>query len=147
MSAGRILVVDDEDDIREVAKAALEITAGWRVLLADSGPAAVERAAAERPDAILLDVMMPGMDGWQVAESLVEDEVTSHIPLVFLTARAELRDRAKGLELGGVDYITKPFNPVELASVVENLLDRVRRGERDELRREKIAELRTLLVE
>jgi DNA-binding response OmpR family regulator len=66
---------------------------------------------------------------------------------VFLTARAELRDRARGLELGGVDYITKPFNPVELASIVETLLERVRRGERDELRREKIAELRDLLVE
>jgi DNA-binding response OmpR family regulator len=96
---------------------------------------------------ILLDVMMPGMDGWQVAERLVEDDTTNEIPLIFLTARAELRDRARGLELGGVDYITKPFNPVELASVVEQLLERVRRGERDQLRREKIAELRTLLVE
>jgi two-component system, OmpR family, copper resistance phosphate regulon response regulator CusR len=92
-------------------------------------------------------VMMPGMDGWQVAERLVEDDTTNQIPLIFLTARAELRDRARGLELGGVDYITKPFNPVELASVVEQLLERVRRGERDQLRREKIAELRTLLVE
>jgi DNA-binding response OmpR family regulator len=90
---------------------------------------------------------MPGMDGWQVAENLVDDEATSHIPLIFLTARTELRDRAKGLELGGVDYITKPFNPVELASIVQRLLDRVRRGERDDLRREKIAELRTLLVD
>jgi DNA-binding response OmpR family regulator len=92
-------------------------------------------------------VMMPGMDGWQVAEHLFESEETNQIPLVFLTARAELRDRARGLELGGVDYITKPFNPVELAAVVEGLLDRVRRGERDDLRREKIAELRELLVE
>jgi DNA-binding response OmpR family regulator len=96
---------------------------------------------------VLLDVMMPGMDGWQVAERLLEDEATSQIPLVFLTARAELRDRARGLELGGVDYITKPFNPVELASMVEAMLERVRRGERDELRREKIAELRDLLIE
>ena len=67
----------------------------------------------------------------------MDDETTSHIPLVFLTARAELRDRAKGLELGGIDYITKPFNPVELASGVQRLLDRVRRGEGDELRRRK----------
>jgi DNA-binding response OmpR family regulator len=91
--------------------------------------------------------MMPGMDGWQVAEQLLDDEVTSHIPLIFLTARAELRDRAKGLELGGIDYITKPFNPVGLAKVIEELLERVLRGEREELRREKIDELRTLLVE
>jgi len=87
------------------------------------------------------------MDGWQVAERLFDDPETRDIPLVFLTARAELRDRARGLELGGVDYITKPFNPTELAKVVEGLLERVRRGERDDLRREKIAELRDLLVE
>jgi DNA-binding response OmpR family regulator len=117
------------------------------VLEAADGQAGLETARAELPDVILLDVMMPGMDGWQVAERLVEDEATHEIPLVFLTARAELRDRARGLELGGVDYITKPFNPTELASVVENLLERVRRGERDDLRREKIAELRELLVE
>jgi DNA-binding response OmpR family regulator len=78
---------------------------------------------------------------------LVEDEATTQIPLVFLTARAELRDRARGLELGGVDYITKPFNPLDLAPVIESLLERVRRGERDALRREKIAELRDLLGE
>ena len=117
------------------------------VLEAADGISGVETARAERPDVILLDVMMPGMDGWQVAESLIDDEATKHIPLIFLTARAELRDRAKGLELGGIDYITKPFNPVELASDVRRLLDRVSRGERDELRREKIAELRTLLVD
>jgi DNA-binding response OmpR family regulator len=117
------------------------------VLEAADGEQGLELARAEKPDVVLLDVMMPGMDGWQVAERLVEDAETTDIPLVFLTARAELRDRARGLELGGVDYITKPFNPTELATVVEGLLERVRRGERDELRREKIAELRDLLVE
>jgi DNA-binding response OmpR family regulator len=145
-AATRVLIVDDEAPIRLLCRVNLEAE-GMQVLEAADGISGVETARAERPDVILLDVMMPGMDGWQVAESLVDDEATSHIPLVFLTARAELRDRAKGLELGGVDYITKPFNPVELASVVENLLERVRRGERDELRREKIAELRTLLVD
>ena len=142
----RVLVVDDEAPIRLLCRVNLEAE-GMNVLEAADGIAGVETARAERPDVILLDVMMPGMDGWQVAEQLVEDEATSHIPLIFLTARAELRDRARGLELGGVDYITKPFNPVELASIVEGLLERVRRGERDELRREKIAELRTLLVD
>ena len=142
----RVLVVDDEAPIRLLCRVNLEAE-GMQVLEAADGLAGVEAARAERPDVILLDVMMPGMDGWQVAERLVEDDMTNHIPLIFLTARAELRDRARGLELGGVDYITKPFNPVELASVVEQLLERVRRGERDELRREKIAELRTLLVE
>jgi DNA-binding response OmpR family regulator len=64
---------------------------------------------------------------------------------VFLTARAEVRDRARGLDLGGIDYVTKPFNPIELAPLVLDLIDRVDRGERDELRREKIAELRDLI--
>jgi DNA-binding response OmpR family regulator len=142
----RVLVVDDEAPIRLLCRVNLEAE-GMEVLEAADGVAGVEAARNERPDVILLDVMMPGMDGWQVAEQLVEDEATSQIPLIFLTARAELRDRARGLELGGVDYITKPFNPVELASVVEQLLSRVRRGEKDQLRREKITELRTLLVD
>jgi DNA-binding response OmpR family regulator len=142
----KVLVVDDEAPIRLLCRVNLEAER-MEVLEAADGESGLETARAERPDVVLLDVMMPGMDGWQVAERLVEDQETSHIPIVFLTARAELRDRARGLELGGVDYITKPFNPVELASVVESLLERVRRGERDELRREKIAELRELLVE
>jgi DNA-binding response OmpR family regulator len=142
----KVLVVDDEAPIRLLCRVNLEAER-MEVLEAPDGESGLEAARAERPDVVLLDVMMPGMDGWQVAERLVDDEATSHIPIVFLTARAELRDRARGLELGGVDYITKPFNPVELASIVESLLERVRRGERDELRREKIAELRELLVE
>ena len=91
---------------------------------------------------ILLDVMMPGLDGWRVAEELLDDERTAAIPIVFLTARAELRDRARGIDLGGVDYVTKPFNPLELAPLVRDLLERVERGERDDLRREKLSELR-----
>jgi two-component system alkaline phosphatase synthesis response regulator PhoP len=142
----KVLVVDDEAPIRLLCRVNLEAE-GMEVLEAADGEAGLALARSEQPDVVLLDVMMPAMDGWQVAERLFEDAETSEIPLVFLTARAELRDRARGLELGGVDYITKPFNPVELASVVERMLERVRRGERDELRREKIAELRTLLVE
>ena len=142
----RVLVIDDEAPIRLLCRVNLEAE-GMEVLEAADGVAGFETARSERPDVVLLDVMMPGLDGWQVAERLIDDEVTKHIPLIFLTARAELRDRARGLELGGVDYITKPFNPVELASVVTEMLERVERGERDELRREKIAELRTLLVD
>ncbi|HET9322627.1 MAG TPA: response regulator [Gaiellaceae bacterium] len=145
-SSIRVLVVDDEAPIRLLCRVNLEAE-GMVVLEASDGIAGVDVAKTELPDVILLDVMMPGMDGWQVAENLTDDEMTNHIPLIFLTARAELRDRARGLELGGIDYITKPFNPVDLAKIVEKLLDRVRRGERDELRREKIAELRMLLVE
>jgi len=142
----KVLIVDDEAPIRLLCRVNLE-PEGMEVLEAADGQSGLETARAELPDVILLDVMMPGMDGWEVAERLIEDETTHEIPLVFLTARAELRDRARGLELGGVDYITKPCNPPELASVVEHRLERVRRGERDDLRREKIAELRELLVE
>jgi DNA-binding response OmpR family regulator len=142
----KVLVIDDEAPIRLLCRVNLEAEK-MDVVEAADGEEGLALARAENPDIVLLDVMMPGMDGWQVAERLLESKETSQIPLVFLTARAELRDRARGLELGGVDYITKPFNPVELASVVENLLERVRRGERDDLRREKIAELRDLLSE
>ena len=107
----------------------------------------LEAARTGSPDVILLDVMMPGLDGWGVAEALLEDERTAEIPIIFLTARAEFRDRARGLDIGGVDYITKPFNPVELAPLVRALLDRLERGERDELRREKLSELRGLMAE
>jgi DNA-binding response OmpR family regulator len=142
----RVLVVDDEAPIRLLCRVNLEAEK-MEVLEAADGESGLETARVEKPDVVLLDVMMPGMDGWEVAERLLDDEATREIPLVFLTARAELRDRARGLELGGVDYITKPFNPVELAFVVESMLERVRRGERDDLRREKIAELRDLLSE
>jgi DNA-binding response OmpR family regulator len=117
------------------------------VLEARDGPSGLEAARSETPDVILLDVMMPGLDGWGVAEALLEDERTAEIPIIFLTARAEFRDRARGLDIGGVDYITKPFNPVELAPLVRALLDRLDRGERDELRREKLTELRGLMAE
>jgi DNA-binding response OmpR family regulator len=142
--ATRVLVIDDEAPIRLLCRVNLEAER-MEVLEAADGPSGLETARAETPDVILLDVMMPGLDGWRVAEELLDDERTAGIPIVFLTARAELRDRARGIDLGGVDYVTKPFNPVELAPLVRDLLHRVNRGERDELRREKLSELRSLL--
>jgi DNA-binding response OmpR family regulator len=142
--ATRVLVIDDEGPIRLLCRVNLEAE-GMEVLEAADGPSGLASARAELPDVILLDVMMPGLDGWGVAEELLDDERTSGIPIVFLTARAELRDRARGIDLGGVDYVTKPFNPVELAPLVRELLARVHRGERDEVRREKLTELRALL--
>ena len=140
----RVLVIDDEPPIRLLCRVNLEAE-GMEVLEASDGPTGLEKARKEEPDVILLDVMMPGLDGWQVAEELIDGEGTNAIPIVFLTARAEARDRARGLDLGGIDYVTKPFNPVELAPLVRDLISRVERGERDELRREKIQELRDLL--
>jgi DNA-binding response OmpR family regulator len=140
----KVLVIDDEAPIRLLCRVNLEAE-GMDVLEAADGPSGLEKARAERPDVVLLDVMMPGLDGWRVAEELLDDPRTEAIPIVFLTARAELRDRARGIDLGGVDYVTKPFNPVELAPLVRELLERVARGERDAVRREKLSELRSLL--
>src|SRR6478672_5915210 len=140
----RVLVIDDEAPIRLLCRVNLEAE-GIQVLEAADGTTGLDLARAEQPDVVLLDVMMPGLDGWRVAEELLEDERTSAIPIIFLTARAEFRDRARGLDIGGVDYVTKPFNPLELAQLVRDLLERIERGERDELRGEKIAELRALM--
>ncbi len=144
--AARVLIVDDEAPIRLLCRVNLEAEQ-MEVLEAGDGPSGLEAARKERPDVILLDVMMPGLDGWRVAEELLEDPATSSIPIVFLTARAELRDRARGFDLGGLEYVTKPFNPVELAPLIRELIARVEGGEREELRRAKLDELRQLIEE
>ena len=140
----RVLVIDDEAPIRLLCRVNLEAE-GMTVLEASDGSSGLDLARDEQPDVVLLDVMMPGLDGWRVAEELLEDQRTSGIPIIFLTARAEFRDRARGLDIGGVDYVTKPFNPLELATLVRELLSRIDRGERDELRGGKLEELRTLM--
>jgi len=139
----KVLIIDDEAPIRLLCRVNLEAE-GMEVVEAPDGPTGLEVVERERPDAILLDVRMPGLDGWSVAERLLEKEDTREIPIVFLTARADLRDRARGMDLGGLDYITKPFNPVDLASLVEEVVSAVARGEREQLRSDKIAELRVL---
>lgn len=144
--ATRVLIIDDEAPIRLLCRVNLEAEK-IDVLEAEDGPTGLAVAMEERPDVILLDVMMPGLDGWHVAEQLIDDPRTSNIPIIFLTARAEFRDRARGLDIGGVDYVTKPFNPVELADLVRGLLARIEQGDRDALRREKLAELRALMDE
>ena len=141
----RVLVIDDEAAIRLLCRVNLEAE---RMLVdeAADGREGLEKARGTRPDVILLDVMMPGLDGWQVAEELVTDERTKDIPIVFLTARADFRDRERGLEAGGIAYLTKPFNPVELAALIEDLLARLSRGEGPAMRHERIAELRQLIT-
>ena len=139
----RVLVIDDEAPIRLLCRVNLEAE-GMSVIEAGDGPGGLDLARSEQPEVILLDVMMPGLDGWRVAERLLEDPVTRDIPIVFLTARADIRDRARGIDLGGLDYVTKPFNPVELASLVRTVVGAVDRGEREQLRGEKVAELREL---
>ena len=139
----RVLVVDDDAPIRLLCRVNLEAE-GMEVLEAADGADGLELARSSRPDVVLLDVMLPKLDGWRVAEALLEDPRTGEIPIVFLTARAELRDQARGLEIGGVDYITKPFNPVELADMIRALLEQVRLGEHKNTRKEKLARLRSM---
>ncbi len=118
-----------------------------QVFEAADGPSGLELARQELPDVILLDVMMPGLDGWGVAEALTADPSTSQIPIIFLTARAEFRDRARGLDIGGVDYVTKPFNPLELAGTVRALVHRGPPRAHGRERGEELAELRALMAD
>jgi CheY-like chemotaxis protein len=109
-----ILLIDDDDDIREIAQLSLELGADWTVLVASSGREGVEIAQDKRPDAILLDVMMPVLDGPATLALLREDDRTRDIPVVFLTAKARPaeRDRLAGLDVSGV--LAKPFDPMTL---------------------------------
>jgi DNA-binding response OmpR family regulator len=132
---GRVLIVDDEQAIRLVCRVNLR-SAGFDTLEASDGEAAIALARAERPDLILLDIMLPAVDGWRVAEELGANEDTREIPIVFLSARSEPADAQRGHELGGMGFITKPFDAAALPDVVAHTIDRVRRGEREALRRE-----------
>lgn len=110
----RVLIVDDEPGIRELCRVNLAL-AGHEVVEAADGSEGLKQAAAMRPDVILLDVLMPGMSGWEVLEQLRADEATKSIPVVMLTALNSEDDQIRAWEGGVVDYLTKPFNPLSLA--------------------------------
>lgn len=122
MTAKRILVIDDEDDIREVAQLCLEMVGNWEVLTASSGSEGIAKAKASQPDAILLDVMMPDMDGIATFQKLQANTATHHIPVIFLTAKVQSADRRRFAELGVTAMIAKPFDPLNLASLVAEAL-------------------------
>ncbi len=125
MSEERILVVDDERDITALVAYHLA-KAGYRVATAGSGPAALEAVAAEPPDLVVLDLMLPGRSGYDVLEELRRREDTRDIGVILLTARKEESDRIKGLATGADDYLTKPFSPEELVLRVGAVLRRLR---------------------
>jgi DNA-binding response OmpR family regulator len=114
----RILHVEDEPDIQEVARLALEMVGGFTVLSCDSGRKALSAAAEFRPDLILLDVMMPGMDGPTTLAELRKAPATAATPVVFMTAKVQTHEVARLKELGAADVIEKPFDPMTLAERV-----------------------------
>ena len=136
----RLLLVDDEPSMRLLCSINLEL-AGFEVIEAVDGAQALQRAAADDFDLVLLDVMLPDIGGHDVARRLSSDARTRGLPVVFLSARADRDDLIVGYELGAVDYITKPFDPVALAARVEEILDRVARKESESYRHARLAEL------
>ena len=124
MSKKKILIVDDEDDILHFLELVLR-EKGYEVATASGGHEALTKAQLERPDLVLLDIMMPQMDGWEVLKLLRVDEGTSQIPVAMLSARTEAKDRVQGLQEGAIDYICKPFSLQELLGKIETIFSQV----------------------
>ncbi len=123
MSKAKLLVVDDEEDILQLVRYNLT-KEGYDIICVTTGEEAVRRAKIEQPDLILLDLMLPGVDGFEVCRQLKRDETTAAIPIVMLTAKGEDADIVTGLELGADDYITKPFSPKVLLARIRAVLRR-----------------------
>lgn len=119
----KVLVIDDNNDIRENTAEILEL-AGYKTLTAENGKQGVEKALKEKPDIIVCDIMMPELDGYGVLHLLKKNPDAQHIPFIFLTARTERSDQRKGMEMGADDYITKPFEDIELLNAIETRLRR-----------------------
>lgn len=122
MSQQHILLIDDEDDIREVATISLQAIGGWRVSSATGGSEGIAIARAERPDVVLLDVMMPDIDGPATLQRLQADPQTRAIPVIFLTAKAHSADRRCFGQLGASGVLTKPFDPLTLSDQITAIL-------------------------
>jgi CheY-like chemotaxis protein len=118
----KILIVDDEDDIRAVAALCLETIAGWEVLTATSGSEGIRRALENKPDAILLDVMMPEMDGPTTFQRLQQDPHTRSIPVLLLTAKVQGADQRRFADMGVAAVLSKPFDPLTLSSQISAAL-------------------------
>jgi len=123
MTVKHILVVDDEEDILELVSYNL-IREGFRVSCAESGEAAIKAVAEDRPDLVVLDLMLPGLSGLEVAQSLKKDRNSDQLPIIMLTARGDEADVVVGLEMGADDYVTKPFSPKILLARIKAVLRR-----------------------
>ena len=120
--ARKVLIIDDEDDIRQVAALSLESVAGWEVILANSGAQGLARAIEHQPDAILLDVMMPGMDGPTTFRELRANPATARIPVLLLTAKVQSTDQRRFADLGVEAVLFKPFDPLTLSTQIAGVL-------------------------
>ena len=118
-----ILIIDDEEDIRDVAQVSLEIVGGWRVSSAGSGPEGLAQMQTDPPDAILLDVMMPDVDGIEVFKQMQADPKLKTIPVILMTAKTQTTDQQHFLSLGIAAIITKPFKAMQLADQVAEILE------------------------
>ncbi|NEO26183.1 MAG: response regulator [Kamptonema sp. SIO4C4] len=123
MGNRRILIIDDEADIRAVAQLSLEINNDWEVLTAASGKEGIAIAQQENPDAILLDVMMPDLDGPSTWKKLQENAQTQAIPVIFLTAKVQAAEQRRYAQLGVKAVLTKPFDPVTLGTMIQEALE------------------------
>jgi CheY-like chemotaxis protein len=125
MQIQKVLVVDDDDHIRMVSRLSVEKVGNWQVAVAAGGEEAIELARAERPDLILLDVMMPDLDGPGTLERLQSQPETADIPVIFLTAKVQQHEVERYLELGAIGVISKPFDPMTLPDEIRNLTERL----------------------
>lgn len=143
MSKEKILAVDDEEDICELIRFNLEKN-GYKVFIAESGEKALEKALSILPDLIILDLMLPGIDGLEVAKKLKADAATQSIPIIMLTAKGEEADIVIGLEIGADDYIVKPFSPRVLAARIKAVL---RGRTKTEIRVDETIQIHNLVID
>jgi two-component system phosphate regulon response regulator PhoB len=123
-----VLIVEDEPDVVDLLRYHLR-RAGFTVLVANSGPVGLETVRSNLPDAVILDLMLPGMSGLEVCRAIKSDPAISTVPVLMLTAKSDAKDRVKGLETGADDYVVKPFSPKEVVLRVQGLLKRLRSGQ------------------
>ncbi len=119
----KIIVVDDEKDVLDLVRRIL-LRGGFEVITASDGKEGLAKVYSEAPDLMILDINMPEMDGWEVCRKIRGDPLYKHLPIIMLTVRRRKEDQLKGLDLGGDEYITKPFYPTELLARVKTVLER-----------------------
>jgi CheY-like chemotaxis protein len=127
-----VIVVDDHAAVRMLCRIGLE-EAGIRVTEASDGVEALDQIRRDPPDLVLLDIMLPRLNGWEVAAELTQDPSTNEIPIVFISALTGLRERRRAFDIGAFDYVPKPLDPAALAKTVIDVLDRIERGDRESL--------------